>query len=90
MIWPCRQLEFLGIVIDAERMEFRLPEQNLMHMLHMLHQMVVAKKTALREITVFVGFMGFCLKCYSYGPGFSRRLFMATKAMISPFAHVHL
>lgn len=47
-VYPCTCIKFLGITIDSQAMEYRLPEEKL-------------EKIYCKRIAIFTGYAGFCI-----------------------------
>lgn len=89
-IYPCTCIEFLGITIDSELMEFRLPQEKLFRICGEITRMLSVKKVTLRELQSLLGMLVFACRVIPVGRIFSRRLYMVTKGMVSPFSHIRL
>lgn len=83
-IWPSTCLEFLGIVIDTNLMEFRLPDSKVEKLRTLLLSLIRKKKVCLREMQSLLGLLAFATRI------FSRRLYISISGLKSPFSHIRL
>lgn len=78
---PARQTIFLGIVIDSERMELRLPEGKLYKLQTLLEQHRNAKYISKKALECLTGLLNHCSTIVKGGRVFCRRLYDTYKVM---------
>lgn len=87
---PTTQMEFLGIHMDTEAMEFSLPLAKVARMRNLIALFLRRRKVRLKEMQSLRGLLAFACKIMPIGRIFSRRLYLATSGLKSPFAHIRL
>ena len=87
---PCTCLTFLGIELDSEMMEARLPQDKLSKIKELLHKYLKCSKITLREIQSLVGVLNFACSVIVPGRCFLRRLISLTKGLRRPHHRVRL
>ena len=87
---PTTKLIFLGLELDSEKMEIRLPLDKLEKVLNLLGYFSNKKKVTLLELQSFIGLLNFA--CYVVPPGrsFLRRLINLTKGIRRPHFKIRL
>lgn len=88
--WPSTCLEFLGITIDSELMEFRLPEEKINKLSALLLIIIRKKKVCLKEMQSLLGLLAFASRIMPIGKVFSRKLYVSISGLKSPFSHVRI
>lgn len=88
--YPATSMEFLGILIDTEVEEFSLPQAKVDKMRNLIAVFLRRRKVLLKEMQSLLGLLAFAGKIMPVGRIFSRRLYMATAGLKSPFAHIRL
>ena len=63
---PCRVIEFLGITLDAEQMEARLPQDKLAKGRALLEEFLTKEKVTLRELQSLIGVLNFACTVVIY------------------------
>lgn len=89
-VFPTTVIEFLGITVDSERMEFRLPQQKIHKMKSMIATFLVSKKVCLKEAQSLLGLFAFAARVIPMARVFSRRFSLAIKGMVNPYAHFRI
>src|SRR5882672_4986300 len=74
MIHPTTHLEFLGLELDSEAMEARLPIKKLGYLRELLDSWMGCKACVLKELQELVGFLQFCAQVIPHGRTFIRGL----------------
>lgn len=87
---PRTVIKFLGVTIDSERMECRLPEDKLVDLKAVVHAARLSRKMRLREIQSLLGKLNFACRIIPMGRVFCRRLAMATAGTVVPTHFVRL
>lgn len=87
---PVTLIKFLGIMIDSERMECRLPEDKLQDLRDQVGRAKVARKLRLRDLQSLLGKLNFACRILPMGRVFCRRLSMATAGVRAPAHFVRL
>lgn len=59
MVYPCTCLEFLGITIDSQPMEFRLHEEKWSNICLSMKKFLLLKKITHRELQSLLGMLFF-------------------------------
>ena len=83
---PCTSLTFLGIVLDTEHMEARLPEEKLVRIRHQLEEWQGKKKATKRQILSLVGLLQHATKVVRPGRTFVSRMYNAA-AKLKELSH---
>ena len=84
------QLVFLGIEIDTQAMDMRLPRENLDKIKQSLDSMKYKRKIRLRELQSLIGLLNFACLVVVPGRTFVRRLIDLTKGLSNPNHHKDL
>ena len=71
----CRVTRYLGIEIDSEKMELRLPKDKLEKLQGILHSFVKRRKASKLELQKLGGILAHCCKVVQGGRTFSRRVY---------------
>ena len=87
---PDRALQFAGITLDTELMEFRLPEEKLDKCLSQLSYFCSRKSVTLKELQALIGLLNFACCVVVPGRAFLRRLIDLTRGVRKPTHHVRL
>ena len=88
--WPTTELVFLGIVLDTERLESRLPDDKKQDLLQLLTEMSTKERCTLKELQRLLGKLNFASRVVVPGRTFTRRLYDATCRVSKPYHHVRL
>lgn len=87
---PSTQIKFLGILIDFDKMECRLPKNKLQDLRAQVLRAKVARKLRLRMFQSLLGKLNFACCILPMGQVFCRCLAMATAVVLVPVHFVHL
>lgn len=87
---PVTEIRFLGIMIDSDRMECRLPEDKVADLRLVVGAAMGARKITLRELQSLLGKLNFACRVIPMGRVFCRRLAMATAGVVKPYHYVRL
>ena len=74
VVSPRTVLPYLGIIIDTDKMELRLPDEKLSELTTLLQSFKVSKKITKRELLSLIGKLAFASKIVPSGRTFLRRL----------------
>ena len=80
---PTNVLTYLGIVIDTNLMELRLPEDKLSALVDLLSAWQIKRKCTRRELLSLIGKLSFASKIIPSGRTFLRRLIHLSKSVTS-------
>ena len=89
-VGPSSSITFLGITLDAVRMEARLPEDKLVKARSLLLAFLNKSKVTLRELQMLVGFLNFACSVVVPGRAFLMRLIDLTIGIQQPHHRVRL
>lgn len=89
-VFPSPRVEFLGIIIDSDSMEFLLPMNKINRIVSLLEKFLLAKKTTLRELQSLLGLLVFSSRVIPMGRVFCKRLFRSTCGFSLPHSHIRL
>lgn len=87
---PTTVIKFLGILIDSDLMECRLPEDKVVDLREVVLQARRARKIRLRDLQSLLGKLNFACRIIPMGRVFCRRLAMSTAGVRSPMHFVRL
>ena len=87
---PTNVLTYLGIVIDTNLMELRLPEDKLSALVDLLSAWQIKRKCTKRELLSLIGKLSFASKIIPSGRTFLRRLIDLSKSVTSLNHRVYL
>ena len=85
IVGPTTVLTYLGIVIDTELMELRLPDDKLQSLLVLLNNWQIKRKCTKRELLSLIGKLSFASKVIPSGRSFLKRLIDLSKSV----SHLH-
>lgn len=74
---PCRKIVFLGIEIDSQRMELRLPEEKLVALKHELAVFSQRKRATRKQLQSLLGKLSYASSVVVGGRAFNRRIINA-------------
>ena len=80
-VGPDQTLVFLGIEIDASKMELRLPEDKILKCQNLLESNRIKRKMTLRELQSLIGSLSFACIAVPPGRAFLRRLIHLTRGI---------
>lgn len=72
--------KFLGIIIDLQRMVFRLPEEKISKALNSINDMLRSNWSSYKKFEKLVGFLAHCATLVKGGRTFTRRCYSLLKA----------
>ena len=88
---PATIITFLGIEIDTEKMQVRIPQEKIVDILDQIDMFIEKhankSKFTLRQLQSIIGKLNFACKAIQPGRAFSRRLIDATIGLSKPFHH---
>ena len=87
---PSRVLEFMGIVLDSERMEARLPDDKLARIRHLLDSFTNRRSARLVDLQSLIGTLQFACKVLVTGRTFHQRIINLTREVKNRFHHIRL
>ncbi|XP_040186277.1 uncharacterized protein LOC120918659 [Rana temporaria] len=87
---PTTELSFLGIVIDSQAMECRLPPDKVENLRLAIRDFLGRNKVTLRELQSLLGKFNFACRIIPMGRVFCRRLSAATAGVKSPRHFIRL
>ena len=67
---PCTQIEFLGIIIDTDTMEFRLPTEKLLEYRAILSRWIAKPQGTIHELQSLVGILVYAARIIQHGNTF--------------------
>ena len=86
----CTCLEFMGILLDSNKMEARLPVDKLTRLQAALGQWANRKSATLQELQSLIGTLQFACKVIAPGRPFLQRIIHLTKGIKFPHWHIRL
>lgn len=91
-VWPSTSLEFLGIILDSELMEARLPPDKLVFLYELLDEWHGKRGCTQKEANELVGYLQFCSQVIPHSRSFLRRLidFQHSPKFTSRFTRLHI
>ena len=89
-VGPQSSITFLGIVLDAVRMEARLPQDKLEKAKALLSEFIERNKVTLKELQSLIGVLNFACSVVVPGRAFLRRLIDLTMGVQKPKHHIRL
>ncbi|KAM4045389.1 uncharacterized protein ACNLHF_009217 [Anomaloglossus baeobatrachus] len=87
---PSTLIKFLGILIDSEAMECRLPDDKVSDLLEAVREARSHRKIRLKDLQSLLGKMNFACRIIPMGRVFCRRLAAATSGITFPHHFVRL
>ena len=84
-VFPTTKLTFLGLELDSELMEVRLPQDKLEKLRTILSSFLHRKKVTLLELQSLIGLLNFACAVVSPGRAFLRRIIDLTKGIQKPY-----
>ena len=87
---PCKVLQFMGIILDLEKMEARLPEDKVKQIKTALHSFQSKRSTTLQELQSLIGTLIFACKVIPPGRPFLQRIIDLTRGVKKPHHHIKL
>lgn len=87
---PCKELVYLGLVIDVTNMCIKLPDDKVKRCEKAILALLPKKKVRLREIQEICGLLQFACRAIVPGRAFLRRLYDAIKGVSNPVYFIRL
>jgi len=87
---PSQALKFLGIIIDSDAMELRLPEDKILKLKSELQKFATKKSATKRELQSLAGSMSFASAVIKGGRTFSRRVIDLINKLKHPYHKTRL
>ena len=87
---PLTRLEFLGIVLDSEKMEACLPQDKVHHLQEELDKWQRRKSATLKELQSLIGTLNFVCRVVPPGRPFLQRTINLTTGAKKPHHHIRL
>ena len=82
VVGPSKSVVYLGIVIDSERMELRLPEGKLVKLITMLDKYLLCKRISKKELESLGGLLSHCSHVVKGGKIFCRSVYDLYKSLV--------
>ncbi len=89
-VWPTTHLEFLGIELDTDAMEARLPDEKLSYLRELLSLWSSKSSCNLHELQELTGFLHFASQVIPYSRAFLRRLIQFLTSFSTPHSRRHI
>ncbi len=89
-VWPCTALEFLGLELDTDAMEARMPADKLAYLGNLLTSWRQKQSCQLRELQSLIGFLQFAAQVIPHARAFIRRLMDFAATFRSGYAVRHI
>ena len=87
---PSLIIEFLGIILDSQKMEARLPPDKLNRLSIELDAWHIKKSATLQELQSLIGTLNFACKVIPPGRAFLQRIINLTRGVPKPHHHIRL
>ena len=87
---PSQVLEFMGVVLDSNRMEARLPEDKLARIRELLESFTARRSARLLDLQSLIGTLQFACRVVVPGRTFLQRIINLTRGVKNRFHHVRL
>lgn len=87
---PSTVLCFLGLDIDSDKMEIRIPMQKVMEILQRLDFFLSKEKVTLRDMQSLIGVLNFACRAIIPGRPFCRRLINSICGLTRPYHHLRI
>ncbi|CAF5143754.1 unnamed protein product, partial [Rotaria sp. Silwood1] len=87
-VGPVQEIEYLGIILDSNRMEARLPQEKVLRIMEMISSLLNRRKCKKRELLVVLGHMSFASRVVIPGRTFVHYLFNLTTYVRSLESHI--
>lgn len=89
-VWPTTCLEFLGLELDTDAMEARMPDDKLIWLKDLLLTWQARRSCRLRELQALIGFLQFAAQVIPHSRAFIRRLIEFSTTFPNDFAVRHI
>jgi len=87
---PSQVLEFMGVVLDSNRMEAHLPEDKLARIRQLLISFTNRRSASLVDLQSLIGTLQFACKVVVLGRTFLQRIINLTRGVKNRFHHIRL
>ncbi|CAF4209424.1 unnamed protein product [Rotaria sp. Silwood2] len=87
-VGPAQEIEYLGIILDSNRMEARLPQAKVLRIMEMIKSLLNRRKCKKCELLVILGHMSFASRVVIPGRTFVHYLFNLTPYVRSLESHI--
>jgi len=87
---PSTVLIFLGLTIDTEKMEVRVPTVKIAKALTLVGRIIKRNKITLRELQSIIGSLSFLCRAIRPGRAFLQRMIAMTKGVRKPFYYIRV
>ena len=87
---PCTELEYLGIILDSNKLQARLPSEKVVRMLDILSSLENKKSCTKRELLQLLGHLNFAARVIPPGRSFVSYLLKIAHSVKQLSYHVHL
>lgn len=87
---PTTTLTYLGLVIDTEKMEVRVPQDKVQKALRSLKNLLSRRKVTLKELQSIIGSLSFLSRAIRPGRTFLQRLIALTRKVRRPHHYVQI
>ncbi|CAF2986886.1 unnamed protein product, partial [Rotaria sp. Silwood2] len=87
-VGPTQEIEYLGIILDSNRMKARLPQAKVLRIMEMIKSLLNRRKCKKRELLVILGHMSFASRVVIPGRAFVHYLFNLTPYVRSLESHI--
>ena len=87
---PSQVLEFMGVVLDSNRMEARLPEDKLARIWQLLESFTDPRSACLLDLQSLIGTLQFACRVVVPGRTFLQRIINLTRGVKNRYHHVRL
>ena len=87
---PCQIIQFMGIILDSQKMEARLPEDKIERIRTALRTFQSKRSTTLQELQSLIGTLNFACKVIPPGRPFLQRIIELTRGVKKPHHHIKL
>ncbi len=89
-VGPTHVLEYLGIVLDSNKMEARLPKEKIDRIIGIIRQSLHQKKCTKRELLSLLGHLNFASRIIMQGRTFVSYLLLLAKSVKELYHYVYL
>ncbi|XP_052214344.1 uncharacterized protein LOC127833226 [Dreissena polymorpha] len=87
---PVTVLTFLGLELDSDKMEIRLPLHKVQEVLILLNNMLQKTRCTLKEMQSLIGVLNFACRAIIPGRPFCRRLIDSICGLTKPYHHLRI
>lgn len=89
-VLPTTCLEFLGVTINTELLQFRVPPQKITRLNFLVDFVISKEKVVLRTLQSLLGLLAFASRVIPIGRVFSKRLYRSISGIKSPYHFVRI